>query len=279
VVAEALGTSEPEPVLEPLAAVGPAPEPDLRVYALGPTRVIVGARTLASTDWTYAKSRELCFYFLAQPPATKAQIGLDLWPDASEEQLRSQFHRALHHLRKALGHHEWIRFTSGTYTFNRAAPYWCDLHVFEAHLREAQALLRAGLPPVERARAVAYLEEATQLWRGDFLADLDAGEWAVFRREELRQAFLQALLDLGQLHFADARYAAAAACYRRLLVHDNYLELAHRELMRCYARQGELGQALRHYQALRQLLRDELGADPSAETTLLYERLRRGDDV
>jgi DNA-binding SARP family transcriptional activator/Tfp pilus assembly protein PilF len=278
-VSEALSTSEPEPTLEPLGAAGPAPKLELRVYALGPTRVIVGARTLASTDWTYAKSRELCFYFLAQPPATKAQIGLDLWPDASDEQLRSQFHRALHHLRKALGHHEWILFSNGTYTFNRAAPYWCDLHIFEVQLREAQALLRAGPPPAERPRAVACLEEATQLWRGDYLANLDAGEWAVFRREELRQAFLQALLDLGQLHFADAHYAAAAGCYRRVLAYDNYLELAHRELMRCNARQGEVGQALRQYQALRQLLRDELDADPSAETTLLYERLRRGDDV
>lgn len=49
-VAEALGTCEPEPAVEPLAAVEPALEPDLRVYALGTTRVIVGARTLASTD-------------------------------------------------------------------------------------------------------------------------------------------------------------------------------------------------------------------------------------
>jgi predicted ATPase len=38
-------------------------------------------------------------------------------------------------------------------------------------------------------------------------------------------------------------------------------------------------QALRQYSALRQLLRDELGADPSVETLLPYERLRREDDV
>jgi len=49
--------------------------------------------------------------------------------------------------------------------------------------------------------------------------------------------------------------------------------------MRYYARQGAVGRVLRHYQALRQLLRDELDADPSTETTFLYERLRRRDDV
>jgi hypothetical protein len=31
-------------------------------------------------------------------PAHKAQIGLDVWPDASADQLRNIFHRALHHL-------------------------------------------------------------------------------------------------------------------------------------------------------------------------------------
>jgi non-specific serine/threonine protein kinase len=257
-----------------------ATEPELRVLALGPTKVIAGQRVVPTTGWTYAKAKELFFYFLAQPPASKAQIGLDLWPDASDAQLRSQFHRAMHYLRKALGRHEWIVFASDTYAFNRATPYWCDLHAFEAQVREARALLSAGLPPpAEQARAVACLEEATQLWRGDFLADLDAGEWAILRREELRQVFLLALLDLGQLHFVATRYASAAACYRRVLAHDNYLELAHRELMRCYARQGETSQALRHYHSLHTLLRDELGTSPSAETALLYERLRRGDDV
>ena len=76
-----------------------------------------------------------------------------------------------------------------------------------------------------------------------------------------------------------AGYQQAAGAYQRALAFDDYLEQAHRELMRCYARQGETGQALRHYQRLGELLAAELGARPSPETTLLYERLRRGDDV
>jgi DNA-binding SARP family transcriptional activator len=273
-VAEALGAATQA------SEATTAQAPQLRILMLGPAQVLAGELAIHTTDWTYVKARELFFYLLACTPATKAQIGLDLWPDASDAQLRSQFHRAMHHLRKALGSHEWIVFDGGAYSFRRAAPYWCDLHTFEAQLHQARGLLRTGLPPAaERGRAVTCLEEATQLWRGDFLADLDAGEWAILRREGLRQSFLQALLDLGRLHFADARYAEAAACYQRVLAHDNYLELAHRELMRCYARQGETSQALRHYQGLRNLLHDELGAEPSAETALLYERLRRGDDV
>jgi DNA-binding SARP family transcriptional activator len=105
------------------------------------------------------------------------------------------------------------------------------------------------------------------------------GEWALAQREELRRLNLEALLVLGRLQFAEAHYAQAAQAYERVLAFDSYLELAHRELMRCYARQGEAGQALRQYQTLSELLRAELGAQPAAETTFLYERLKRGDDV
>lgn len=85
-----------------------------------------------------------------------------------------------------------------------------------------------------------------------------------------------ALLTLGQLFFASEQYAQAAETYRQLIAYDNYLEVAHRELMRCYAYQGERGQALRHYQAMSTFMHDELGAPPAPETTDLFERLRRG---
>ena len=102
---------------------------------------------------------------------------------------------------------------------------------------------------------------------------------AVIRREGLRQSLLDGLLQLGQLHFADAHYAAAAEVYQRVLSFDPYLEMGHRELMRCHARRGETGRAVRQYQALRDMLKQELRAEPSTETVLLYERLRRGDSV
>jgi DNA-binding SARP family transcriptional activator len=255
-------------------------EPALRVFALGTSRVIVGGRTLSPRDWKYSKAKELFFYLLSNPPATKAQIGLDLWQDASPAQLRNIFHRALHYLRKALGHPEWIVYEDEAYTFDRHINYWSDLGEFEARLKEAQTLYKSGLPPpTTRTRAIECLEDATQLWRGDFLEDIDAGDWAIFRRENLRQAFLQGLLDLAQLYLAEARYADAVTTLQRMLAFDNYLEVAHRELMRAYARQGDAARAVRHYGELRRLMREELGAEPSAETMLLYERLKRGDDI
>ncbi len=271
-VAEALA----DKLAEPLSGVNASPIeppalPILRLYALGPTHVLVHDRALISTDWTYTKAKELLCYFMARPPATKSQIGLDVWPEASADQLRNIFHRALHHLRKALGQAEWIVFTDDAYSFNRALNYWCDVDEFDRHLRAART--------PDRAQAAQQLEAAIALWRGDFAEDLDAGDWIIYQREELRRKYVQALIDLGTLYFAEAQYDRAVAAYRRLLALDNYQELAHRELMRCLVQQGEIGHALQHYQYLREMLQRELQAEPSPETTMLYERIRRGAEV
>jgi DNA-binding SARP family transcriptional activator len=247
----------------------------LRVFSLGPAYVLAGEHKV--TEWTYAKARELLYFLLTHPPQTKAQIGLALWPDASPVQLRNIFHRALHSLRTALGGADWVTFEDNAYTFNRARPIEFDAEVFSTRVKAAQRL--GTTTPEQRQAALVQLATATRWYQGDFLNDLDVGEWALAQREELRRLNLEALLVLGRLQFAEAHYAQAAQAYERVLAFDSYLELAHRELMRCYARQGEAGQALRQYQTLSELLRAELGAQPAAETTFLYERLKRGDDV
>lgn len=101
----------------------------------------------------------------------------------------------------------------------------------------------------------------------------------MFRREELHRMALEALLELGHLLSAEARQAEAIPVYQRVLELDNYLEVAHRELMRCYARQGDAGCARRHFRQLCDLLREELGTEPSPEAVRLDKQIRAGNEV
>ena len=244
----------------------------LRIFALSSARVEREGRALASSDWTYAKSKELLFYLLCHPSRTKAQIGLALWPDASPDRLRRSFHDTLYHLRRALGRPEWVIFENGRYAFNRSLDYFFDVEAFEAKLERARRLVGA--------QAIMRLEEGVELYGGDFLEDLAVeGEWAQIRREELGRAYGEALLTLGRLLFAESRYAEATDAYRKLIAYDELLEAAHRGLMRCHACLGERGRAIRHYQELVELLREELGSTPTAETTVLYELLSRGEEA
>ncbi len=250
------------------------PRADLTIIAFGPAQIYRGEGLLTSADWMYAKSRELLFYLLSYVSQTKEQIGLDLWPDVSSAQLRNTLGVRLHHLRRALGRADWIVFENNTYAFNRSLNYWFDVEAFEKSIANARRV-QDNFPE----QAIGHFQDAVKLYRGDFLQDWVEGEWFVTRRAELRKKYLDALLTLGRLLFAETDYAQAAATYKQVIEHDNYVEAAHRELMRCYARLGEQAQALRHYEELVELMRDELDSPPASETTALFERLRRGEEV
>jgi DNA-binding SARP family transcriptional activator len=244
----------------------------LTIIAFGPPQVYRGEQLLTSPDWTYAKSRELLFYLSSYQARTKEQIGLDLWPDISPAQLRNTLGVRLHHLRRALGRADWVVFDNNSYAFNRSLNSWFDVEAFEKCLANAR---RVRVNSVDQA--IDQLQDAVQLYRGEFLADSVEGEWIAARRAELRRKYLDALLALGQLLFAKNNHTEAAAVYVQLIEQDNYVEAAHRELMRCYARLGEHAQALRHYQDLAALMQADLGSPPAPETTALFERLKRGE--
>jgi len=265
-VAYALDTLSPAAVAQP--------RPELRIFALGPVRVYCGDRLLTSADWTYGKARELVLYLLCHPQATREQVGVDLWPDATTAQVRQRFSNALAHARNALGRDvDWIRLVGGRYRFNRERPFWFDVDAFEAGLREAQALLRTG---AQDERATRLLEEAVNLYQNDFAEDLLDGERPAARREALRHAYLEALLALGRLHTEAGRDEQAIAVYQRALAKDAYLEDAHLEVIRAYVRLNRRRQAFGQYATLKAALA-ELNVTPSAETTTLIECLRCGD--
>jgi DNA-binding SARP family transcriptional activator len=265
----------PSPEKPPETAEAETTTAELRIFALGPARVEKDGLPLDSPDWIH-KPRELLYYLLSHPEGrTKEQIGLALWPEASTAQLRSSFHDTVYRLRRALGGKEWIVFQKGRYAFNRSLDYSYDVEAFEENLAEARRL-----QPEAPAQAIGHLQEAADLYRGDFLEDLVAeGEWVTLRQEELWREYREALLLLGRLLSAQERHAEAAEAYRKAIAHDGLLEEAHRGLIRCYAALGERGRALKHYEELVELLDEQLGTSPAPETVALHERLRVGEEA
>ncbi|MGH3225901.1 MAG: AfsR/SARP family transcriptional regulator, partial [Streptosporangiaceae bacterium] len=248
------------------AAGGGAAAGPLRIRTLGAAAVEFGDTALTAADWGYAKPRELMFLLASSPPLTKDQIAAALWPDLSRQQLGNALHTALRELRRALGDPGWVVYADGRYRFDRSRPHECDITAFEDALAAARRArpAEAALPDLQRAIAA---------YGGDFLDGMSAGEWALVRRDELRRAFESALLATGRLQAAAGRHQAAAAAFRRAVAHEPLNESAHRELMSSWARLGETARAVRHYEELVTLLRDQVGVPPAAETTALYQRL------
>ncbi len=239
----------------------------LRIRALGAATVHRGDEPVTAADWGYAKPRELLFLLATSPALTREQIGVALWPDQPRQQLGNALHTALRGLRRALGDTGWALYADGRYAFNRSRQHDCDVETFD----RALAAARRARPA---AAALPDLQRAIAAYNGDFLADMTAGEWAQARRDELRRSFEAALLATGRLHAAAGRHQPAVTAFRRAVAHEPLNETAHRELMSSWARLGETARAVRHYSELAELLQEQVGVPPAAETTALFRRLQ-----
>ncbi len=153
--------------------------------------VIVNGRLLEPADWGYSKPRELFFFLCSSPPRTRDQLGLALWPDLSDQQLRNALHSAMRDLRKALGDREWVVFSGGRYSFNLARPHRYDVSEFEAALAGARRL--AG------PQALPLLQKAVSVYGGDFLEGFSSGEWVEVRRRDLRTSYEMVLGATGAI--------------------------------------------------------------------------------
>ena len=124
--------------------------------------------------------------------------------------------------------------------------------------------------------AMAAARVALSLIRGDGPQPLP-GEWAQLRQAKLgrltgraRLVAATALLEAGD--WMAAADAAAAAAER-----DPYDEAALRLLLRAHVMGGRVAAALSLYASARERMADELGTDPSPETTALYTAILRGE--
>lgn len=245
--------SRPEPVAKS------EPQPELRIYALGQARVEVDGHPV---QWMVAQSRDLLFCLLQHPQGLrKEQIGQILWPDHSPHKLDGIFRSTLYRLRRTL-FGQSVLFEDGLYRFNWTSQCWFDVEAFEG-------LLDQSAQSTSPEEALAFLEEALKLYRGDYLEG-NYSDWPVLERERLRDRHLSTLQSAAQLNASLGKLDGAVELYQRLLTLDPYRESAHRELMRCYHRRGDRAAAIRQYQACTQILREDLGLSPSPETEAVY---------
>jgi predicted ATPase/DNA-binding SARP family transcriptional activator len=254
---------EPDVLAAPAPAAAPPPgaRPTLRIRALGPLEIEIDGEPRSAGSWSHSRPRELLLLLLCHPRGrTREQIGVELWPEADAAQVKNRFHVALHHLRKALGHPEWIVLEDERYRLDPALETWLDARAFETGV--AAALRETG---AERAPRLA---EALSLYRGDFLEGERVGDWHLEIHDRLRRLYVDGLSALADLQMEDDP-AAAAGTLERLVRIEDLREDAHRRFMLCLARTGRRDAALRHYARLVTLLREELDAEPEPETRAL----------
>lgn len=202
------------------------------------------------------------------------QIAAVLWdhlPAHAPESLATLVSRLRHEFGAAV-----IEGGRAGYQLGRPPAVQVDLDVAAAWVAESERCLGAA----ESGLAMAAATRAQDSLAGSVaLEDEPDADWAEPARAELaalirriRYALADSALEVGA-HEQACRAAEAAVAA------DPFDEAACRLLIRSYQALGEPGRALAAYAALRDLLADELGADPDPKTRSLHLAVLRDQEL
>src|SRR4029079_13510274 len=131
---------------------------------------------------------------------------------------------------------------------------------------------------VDHTLAAERAREALATDLQTFLPDAEGG-WAAEQRrdlETLRRTALETLAAL-VLRQGGRELGAAEQAARAAIAAAPFRESAHRLLMEIHEAAGNPAEALRAFEELRSLLREELGTTPGPAAMAVFERVLRGE--
>jgi DNA-binding SARP family transcriptional activator/DNA polymerase III delta prime subunit len=152
------------------------------------------------------------------------------------------------------------------------------LDVDEAHRAIDRARSAAARGAWETAEDSAC--SALEVARAPLLPGHDDSPWLDGWRRRVEELAAEALelRATAAVSREGGDLSAAEAAARELVEREPYRESAYVRLMEVHAARGNPAEALRVYEQLRTLLRDELGTSPGAGAKALHEQLLRGDE-
>ncbi len=236
------------------------------------------------TGFRYDKVRALLALLSLEPGRSfrRDELAGFFWPDSSEETARTNLRQALANLRESLCDAEakspCLLVSRESIQWNASAEVDVDVLSFTRLLQACES--HSHRRSIDCAPCARRRTEALQLYRGDllqgfFLPDSASfDEWVTMRRESLRSQAAATFHSLAEYHERRGEYGLAEAVVRRELELEPWDEESHRQLMRLLYLSDKRSQALAQYELCRKMLCEELGVDPEAATTALYQQIR-----
>jgi DNA-binding SARP family transcriptional activator len=278
-----IGPPEPAPADGTNGASAPAPAGDapdvLAIQCLGSFCVMHGERKLE--PWPNRRAKAVFKYLVIhrETPVAKETLMEVFWPDTGVSAARNNLNVTVHALRRFLrdAHSKvsHVVFRDGCYLIDPILPVWVDANEFERLAAAGEEHERRGQLP----EAVRDLHAAEALYQGGLFDDDPYEEWVQALRRELQDRYVGVLERLGDLYRAVEDDRGCLDVARKIIAVEPFREAAHRELMRCYARQGQQHLALRQYLDCASALQDALDTRPEPRTVELYGQIRRREPV
>ncbi len=268
----------PAPAAE-VAALLAAPAPvDLTINLLGAVEVYRDpSRPFAPDAWKTKRSRDLlCFVASRRHRRTNKDAILDaFWPDAELSTAEKNFYPTMSLIRKALNSNQQVKqnflvYRDGEYLLDPAFTYRIDLEEFDRLVAEGEAALRSR----NQEALTDCFERAAAVYRGEFMQGV-YDDWVEEQRSYYREQYARLLETLAKAALKAEDWSRSLHYAQRILRDDPFREDVYTLMMRAHAALGNRVAVRQQYEELRQLLNEELGVEPTAETQRVYREVMK----
>jgi DNA-binding SARP family transcriptional activator len=257
----------------------------LRFSWLGPPAIEYDGRPLRLE---MRKTLALLAYLSLSPQnPSRETLATLFWPEFDQQHSLTNLRRNLFSLAKSLppGLLETDRERIGLRREN-----WLQVDVEEFREQLSAVKEHSHTPDCVCPDCLSSLEKAVAIYKGDFLDGFNLkdcpefDEWQFYQREGLRSEYASALEKLAVYYQGQREWEKAIQYARSWLAPDRLNEPAQRMLIGLYNQSGQRRLALRQYETLIDLMQNELGQAPEAETLSLYQSIlsieasSRGED-
>ncbi len=189
-----------------------------------------------------ARDAALLAWLALEGPTPRARLAALLWPDSDADAARNALRQRLFQLRKALGFDAVV----GSTTLALADGLTHDLH-------DADSVLGDAAPTAN----------------GEFAT------WLEQQRQRRRDRMHLSLVELAQMAEGARDWDDALSHAQELLALEPVSEAAHRRVIRLHYLAGDRAAALMAFDRCEQVLKNDVGARPSAETLALLATIER----
>lgn len=229
---------------------------DLTVNCLGELRVTGRSGPVC---WRTKKTRELfaCLFSKGAGGLKKDMLLERLWPETEIKKTSVLLHTTVSYLRKALeqaGAPGILMVENQTYALD-FGRIWSDVSVL---MRWNGYAHKGDIPPNYDVLEAMELYRECYMYGEDYL-------WVVEQREYVEQVFLRTMRKLAMLKMRAGEFETAALLLEKAVQTDSYAISLRELLIECHLAGGNIGQAKRHYGALRRVCRRELCVEPDHE--------------
>lgn len=222
---------------------------DMMLRVLGKFELVVGSK---AADPSVNCQRLLTLLAIKDSQVSRASAAGTLWPDATTARASANLRSVLWKLQRCCP-----EVVEASFHVIRLAPDVC------VDIKEVGEVARSLLDR-SITRTPGGLSEALNCnLHEDLIPDLGDEEWLVAERERHRQLRLHALESLSEDLTAVGWYGAAVGTALSVIRVDPFRESARMLLVRAYLAEGNQLEAQRQHREYRNLIRRELGLEPT----------------